>query len=96
MKYEPYRVAEFVKCFCEYQDIINFVKNEDVTEKIILQQLRCLWTAFCIRYDGMVDTGTYDSEFNELYDVLIESCPALPDNMKDKEEFYNFMCEFMC
>lgn len=96
MKHESNRVAEFVKCFCEYQDIISFIKDEVINDDLDMQQIRCLWTAFCIRYDRMVDTETYDSEFNGIYDALMEKKDAVPEILNDKEEFYNFMCEFMC
>lgn len=55
------------------------------------EQLRSLWTAYCLHNDLIVDTGTYDDDILELWSAvsLGEEDTA---EWSDFDSFDDFMC----
>lgn len=77
----------------EIEFILNYIESADFgpTE---LNQLICLWTAFCIHNDLCVDTGKYDSEINELWNAMNDNI-SCPYSSFEYERFYNCMSKFL-
>lgn len=57
---------------CELGYMEEFAQTGDFSEGIIREQLRCLWTAYCIRHDFYVDTSEYDRAIKKIWDKLPE------------------------
>lgn len=76
----------------EFDFITSFAKT--ITDPdfsfVDMQQLRALWSAYCIHQDMEVDTATYDKELSCLWHVLNEKFPKLV-----LEQFGNFMAEHL-
>ena len=57
-------------------------------------QLRSLWTAYCLHNNLIVDTGTYDDDILELWSAVsqVEDDTA---EWSDFDSFDNFMCAYL-
>lgn len=69
----------------------NFAEEAYFDEEIFRDQLRCLWTAYCLHYNLDVDTSSYDSELWELWQSSI-ICDEDTADWSDFDSFDNFMC----
>ena len=79
----------------EFDYILECIESsEDLDEMIVMQQLRCLWTAFCLHHDLDVDTGKYDSKMQEMWDVMQENESA-PYSSDEFGRFYNAMSKYL-
>ena len=58
--------------FKEWQYLLNFAQGleGDVFEEPEYRQLQSLWVAFCLHNDLMVDTGTYDSNIRQIWQII--------------------------
>lgn len=84
------------KEFYEFGYMAYFAENEDLTSKVVLEQLRCLWTSYCLHHDKAVNTLEYDDDFLTLWiSIKDNECLGLNSNSEMPEEFYNFMCKFL-
>lgn len=79
------RGLEYIKDFAQEA----FFENE-----VCRDQLRSLWTAYCLHNNLAVDTSTYDSDLWELFGVvsLAEEETA---EWSDFDSFDNFMCAYL-
>jgi hypothetical protein len=62
--------------------------------EICRDQLRCLWTAYCIHHDLEADTSRYDSSMKELWDAISqdEACTADWDGY---DSFYCYLAKYL-
>lgn len=75
----------------EYGYLTAFAVGSDLGESVCRQQLRALWTSYCLHQNLGVDTREYDADMQSLWLVIAERDGE--SGWSDVEEFYNFMCE---
>ncbi len=79
----------------EYAYILSFIKeNADDDNTVCTEQLRALWTAFCLHQNIDVDTGNYDNAMLEIWEYLQKTNNSLCASF-DYEKFYNAMSEYL-
>lgn len=61
---------------------------------LILNQLRSLWTAYCIHQDMEVDTLSYDQDLLVLWETVEKAAPKC-EHTADFDAFDAFMCELL-
>lgn len=78
----------------EFREIMKFAHSNDYwSDKLVREQLRAKWTAYCLRWKQCPDTLTYDNEIRDIFENL---------NIEEKgvsvqyEAFDLFMSEFLC
>ena len=79
------REWKFLLAYADYPD----------TGVLHSEQLRALWTAFCIHRDLLVDTNEYDVKLISIYGHLYHTSDTAKDH-DDFNTFYNYMSEFLC
>ena len=67
------------------------VRNENWTDELQLNQLRCLWTAYCFHQNMEVDTFGYDTELKQLWREI----DGAEEIFVSYECFYNYMAEYL-
>lgn len=66
---------------------------ETADAMIALEQIRALWTAFCIHQDMQVDTNSYDNDLLSLWNVVAEHPQRkVCSHLQSFEAFDAFMC----
>lgn len=93
----------------EWSSIIKFAETNDFSgdgynvevspsEMLSRNQLRSLWTAYCILYGLEPDTYGYDARLGALWDAVIENRVVKGSNDKfdDFTCFDLWMGEFLC
>lgn len=78
----------------EFEYLRTFVQTSCFDEEICRDQLRILWTAFCLHYGMSVDTNIYDRYALVLWDLLQEAGDGTAE-WKDFNTFDNFMCKYL-
>ena len=71
--------------------IEEFARREDISCKIVFEQLRSLWTTFCLHFDLVPDTGMYDLIMLDIYGEAEEN-KNLSEKLIDFDSFDDFMC----
>ena len=64
---------------------------DDWNDQLFLNQLRCLWTAYCFHQNMTVDTFTYDSELKQVWNEM----HGANDTFEDFDEFCGFMAAYL-
>lgn len=54
----------------EFEFILDFAKKMDFYFQAARQQLRSLWTAYCLHNDMECDTKDYDNDIRTIYNVV--------------------------
>ena len=67
----------------------------DLDVEIAREQLRALWTAFCVRWNFDSKTFQYESCLSDLYDRLKAHDRTLTNEFSTFEEFNNYMGELI-
>ena len=75
----------------EFQFLVQFSRENPLDEEICRDQLRALWTAYCLHHGRTVDTGSYDNEISELWSAVAETESDTGD-WCGFDSFDNFMC----
>lgn len=75
----------------ELDFILKFAREEILGFEVCANQLRSLWTAYCLHHDLEVDTKTYDADLMEVWQAASEDSSDTPD-WSDFESFDLFMC----
>lgn len=75
----------------ELEYMKKFAQESYFDDELSRDQLRSLWTAYCLHNDLIVDTYTYDNDIMELWSIvsLGEEDTA---EWSDFDSFDNFMC----
>lgn len=74
----------------EFQNIIDYVKSADWNNHVCFEQLRALWTAYCIHNHYECDTYAYDTKLRELYEEYAQHDVSLT-----AEQFDEYMCNYL-
>ena len=72
----------------------EFARQGCFDEELSRDQLRCLWTAYCLHHGLDADTSGYDNDLLELWDVVAEEEAETAD-WSDHDSFDNFMCRYL-
>ena len=78
----------------EMKYLKEFARQNCFDGETIRDQLRCLWTAYCIHYGLDVDTLGYDNDLFALWDTLVEE-ESETEGWRDYDSFDNFMCKYL-
>lgn len=79
----------------EYEYILEWIESrEDLDGMVVMQQLRCLWTTYCLHQNLDVDTAEYDNRIMEMWDVMQENESA-PYSSLEYGRFYNAMTKYL-
>ena len=78
----------------EMKYLKEFVRQGCFDVDIIRDQLRCLWTAYCLHHGLDADTSGYDKDLKDLWNATAEDEPETAD-WSDYDSFDNFMCRFL-
>lgn len=57
----------------EFSYILKFAEQEDLSYEVCLNQLRSLWTAYCLHHDLTPDTAKYDTDIALVWNVVSEN-----------------------
>lgn len=84
----------------EFKYILEFAEVAEFYFEVCRQQLRCLWTAYCIHSNYDCDTGAYDSDLTQIWQALAERDDIFNDDSNpwhniNFEEFDMFMGELL-
>ena len=88
----------------ELEFICAFALEEDLEPEVSREQLRSLWTAYCIHAEYECDTCGYDNDIRDVWHAVTqnETNPwnaDVPDEDVEEgtepgfDQFDNFMCE---
>ncbi len=79
----------------EYKYILEFIESsDDLDQIIVMQQLRCLWTAFCIHHGINGVTYEYDAKIDWMWEAMQENESA-PYSSLEHERFYRAMSNYL-
>lgn len=76
----------------ELQFMLDYADDGDFDDELEMNQLRSMWTAFCIHHDIEVDTYSYDNWLLRLWGVIGKK-PGVA--WTDFEDFDEFMCAYL-
>ncbi len=79
----------------ELRFICCFVADNDLLIPIVTQQLRSLWTAYCIHCDYEPDTSGYDSDLCVVWIAITEKY-GKEAKSSDFERLDRFMGDLLC
>ncbi len=74
---------DYMRCFAK--------GAENWTDELQLNQLRCLWTAYCFHQNMEADTFGYDTELKQLWREI----DGAEEIFVSYEGFYNYMAEYL-
>lgn len=78
----------------ETEYLLDFARESCFDVEVCRDQLRILWTAFCLHHGLDVDTLNYDCELQVLWNVISASESDTAD-WSDFDSFYSFMCRWL-
>lgn len=78
----------------EMEYLKEFVRQSCFDEELSRDQLRCLWTAYCLHHGLDADTSGYDYDLMDLWNATAENEPETAD-WSDYDNFDNFMCKYL-
>lgn len=79
----------------ELEWLKHFVRESSFDDEVSRDQLRCLWTAFCLHYNFIVDTADYDANLRKLWEAVAETEEDTAD-WGDYESFDNYLAKYLC
>lgn len=80
-----------VSANAEFRYLTEYATASGFEGSLCREQLRSLWTAFCIHHDFDVDTYGYDRRLEALWERIRESGNAA-SAWGDYDDFCGFMC----
>lgn len=83
-----------ISSYAEYLYLKAFARQSFFDEEICRDHLRILWTAFCLHHELLVDTSSYDTLLQKLWDVLSEIGDGTSE-WDGFDGFDNFMCKYL-
>lgn len=78
----------------EFQYLLLYAAQSCFADEICRDQLRILWTAYCLHQNLDVDTADYCNDLNGLWQRVAESEPDTAD-WSSYNDFENFMCNYL-
>ena len=78
----------------EFKFVLDFIVESYLIEELARDQLRSLWTAYCLHHNLDADTAEYYEDFAQLWKVVSESGDGTSE-WSDFDSFGNFMCRYL-
>ncbi len=78
----------------EMKYLKEFTRQSCFDVEVNRDQLRCLWTAYCLHHGLDADTSVYDNDLLELWNIMVEDESETAD-WSDFDGFDNFMCKYL-
>ena len=75
----------------ELDFMLHFAREAFLDEEVCADQLRSLWTAYCLHHGLDADTKAYDDDLMEVWKVVAEA-EADTANWSSFGSFGTFMC----
>ena len=72
----------------------EFVRQSCFDEEIGRDQLRCLWTTYCLHHGLDADTSGYDNDLLDLWNTTAEDEAETAD-WSGHDSFYDFMSRYL-
>ena len=92
-RYKPMQESdESIEWQSEFAYILKFIKESE-GDIIYMEQLRALWTAFCLHQNIDVDTRKYDDAMLGIVECLKKTDSSL--YKCESEKFYNAMSKYL-
>lgn len=85
----------------EFNYILKFAEQKDLSWKVCFNQFRSLWTTYCLHYDLAPDTTDYDSGIAMVWKA-IQTNATNPWNYAEEDDVERFnlfdlaMGEYLC
>lgn len=79
----------------ELQYLIAFVKGAFFEADVCCQQLRSLWTAYCLHQNLDVDTRMYDNDLMMIWETVEDTGEEDTMHWGNFDSFNDYMCEFL-
>ena len=75
----------------ELSYILHFARESEFDNELICQQIRCLWTAYCLHNNLDPDTAAFDKDLSLVWNVIsdTEDDTAYWNNL---DSFSNYLC----
>lgn len=86
------RAANQINREVELEYIKQFSVENSLDDGICRDQLRSLWTAYCLHHGLAVDTAGYDSDLREVWQAVVEAGHDAAD-WAEIDRFDYFMCQ---
>lgn len=74
--------------------MMKFASESFFDDELARDQLRMLWTAYCLHTNRIVDTVDYDSDLMALWNAVSE-CETETADWSDFDSFDLFMCKYL-
>lgn len=78
----------------ELKYLKKFAEQSYLGVAVFREQLRCLWTAYCLHNCWDCDTSTYDNDLLALWQSVAENGPDTED-WDDFDSFDLYMCRYL-
>ena len=78
----------------EFEFLRAFIAESCFDTEVCRDQLRMLWTAYCLHHNLDVDTTGYDNDLLALWNRLEETGDGTSE-WEDFDSFSNFMCAYL-
>lgn len=75
----------------EFEYMRKYADGADFSADVCREQLRSLWTAYCLHQNLDCDTGRYDIDLMRLWEAVRDTEPDTTD-WSDYDSFDGFMC----
>ena len=76
----------------EFEYLLKFVGEADLSEEVLRLQLKSLWSAYCLHKNFDADTLQYDLACRDLWEKVEEKDTAC---WGDFDSFENYLCEYL-
>lgn len=88
------RLQSTVSRNAEKEYLKHFAAESSLDESVCCNQLRSLWTAYCLHHDLSVDTGGYDADLLDLWGS-VEGNQQKTADWSNFNSFDHFMCQML-
>lgn len=78
----------------EFKYMAAFAVESYLIEELARDQLRALWTAYCLHHNLDADAYEYDDDLSQLWEVVSEAGDGTSE-WSDYDGFCNFMCRYL-
>lgn len=79
----------------ELDFIKEFVEDSPFDMEVCRDQLRSLWTAYCLHFDLDPDTYLYDNALRQVWKSICDGGEESTADWSDFDSFENFMCVYL-
>ena len=76
----------------EFEYLLKFVGEADLSEEVLRLQLKSLWSAYCLHKNFDADTLQYDRACRDLWEKVEEKDTSC---WSDFDSFENYLCEYL-